>query len=286
MARMLFSELHPWAYQISVWKMRGLRFVHNRKSTTSFAGERVPGLLPAVVYRHNSLIRRRLGNVDAVLQDNKAVSLALAAPKVSNVLIRPGQTFSFWELVGPVNARRGYRNGVVISNGKAASGVGGGMCQFTNQLHWMVLHSPLDVVEHHHHSAYDLFPDFNRQSPYGTGTSIVYNYLDYRFRNNTDQAFQVVVSLTAEHLRGELRAERALPMKYHVREEDAYFYREGPDVYRHNRIIRTATDKRSGNSVLREELLENNGLVCYPTELIKAPILESAPARNAGLITR
>ncbi|MDD0858796.1 hypothetical protein NHF46_15710 [Arthrobacter alpinus] len=31
--------------------------------------------LPVVVYKHNSLIRRKLGNVDLLLQENKAVSL-------------------------------------------------------------------------------------------------------------------------------------------------------------------------------------------------------------------
>lgn len=52
---------------------------------------------------------------------------------------------------------------------RAASGIGGGMCQFTNLIRRMVLHSPLDVVEHHHHSGLDLFPDFNRQVPLGGG---------------------------------------------------------------------------------------------------------------------
>ncbi|WP_233494176.1 VanW family protein [Renibacterium salmoninarum] len=201
---------------------------------------------------------------------------------MNRVIIKPGETFSFWRLVGPVNTRLGYREGVVISHGRAASGVGGGMCQFTNLLHWMILHSPLEIVEYHHHSAYDLFPDFNRQIPYGTGTSIVYNYLDYRFRNNLDQSFQIIVYLTEEHLRGELRAEQPLPLKYHVHEEDAYFYQAGEQIFRHNRIIRTVTDKRTGNQVLHEELLENNGLVCYDRDLIKSAILSQKPSESVA----
>lgn len=35
--------------------------------------------LPVVIYKHNSLIRRKLGNVDLLLQENKAVSLGFAA---------------------------------------------------------------------------------------------------------------------------------------------------------------------------------------------------------------
>jgi len=46
------------------------------------------------------VLRRTLGNVDLQLQENKAVNLSLAAPHINGVLIRPGETFSFWHLVG------------------------------------------------------------------------------------------------------------------------------------------------------------------------------------------
>lgn len=34
------------------------------------------------------------------LQENKAVNLAIAAPKVNGITIKSGETFSFWKLVG------------------------------------------------------------------------------------------------------------------------------------------------------------------------------------------
>ncbi|MDP9884574.1 vancomycin resistance protein VanW [Sinomonas atrocyanea] len=202
MARRLFGEIHPITYRMSVAKGRFLRNVSDLRPSLRLARTRDAANLPAVVYRHNSLIRRRLGNVNPELQENKAVSLSIAAPKVDGVLIRPGEVFSFWKLVGPVTARRGYKEGLTIDHDRAASGIGGGMCQFTNLIHWMVLHTPLAIVEHHHHSGLDLFPDFNRQIPFGTGTSIVYNYLDYRFRNPTSQTFQLRVSAGPEYLSG------------------------------------------------------------------------------------
>ena len=45
---------------------------------TLFARERTQDLLPVIVYQHKSLIRRRLGNVNMQLQENKATNLALA----------------------------------------------------------------------------------------------------------------------------------------------------------------------------------------------------------------
>lgn len=272
MARRLFGELSPLTYAIAVRRQIALRKVRDLRARTTFARTRVTEPLPVSVYRHNSLIRRKLGNVDLELQENKAVSLALAAPHIDGVLIRPGETFSFWQLVGKCTAKKGYRTGLTINHSGPDSGIGGGMCQFTNLLHWMVLHSPLEIVEHHHHGEIDLFPDFNRQIPFGTGTSIVYNYLDYRVRNTTGNTFQLLISLTDDHLRGELRAAEPLEVKYHLKEHDAHFQEQGPDVYRRNKVYRSVRDKRTGNEIAHELIVENNARVLYDRELINAPI--------------
>jgi len=283
MARRLFGDISPFTYRISLRKMIALRRVRNLTHRVRFATHRAAPL-PVLLYSHNSLIRRKLGNVDLQLQENKAVNLALAAPHVNGVVIRPGETFSFWHLVGATSVSRGYRTGLTISSGRATAGLGGGICQFTNLLHWMVLHSPLTVTEHHHHDNLDLFPDYNRQIPFGTGTSIMYNYLDYRVRNDTEQDFQFMVSVTDEYLVGELRATRALDVKYHIQEQDACFYEQGGEVYRHNRIYRSTRSKATGNEVERVLVIENDARVVYDRALIAAEILPERPGTT--VVTR
>lgn len=265
MHRRLFCELSPLAYRISIKKSCALRTLQDYTSGEHFAKKRAEAPLPALIYRHNSLIRRTLGEVDPVLQENKAVNLALAAPKINGILIRPGETFSFWHLVGPPVAARGYRAGLVIANAQTGEAVGGGMCQFSNLIHWMVLHTPLTVTEHHHHDQFDLFPDFGRQVPFGTGTSIFCNYLDYRFRNDTDQTYQLLVHTTDTHLCGEVRAEKQLAVKYHISVEDEHFVREDGVVYRCGEVYRAAVDKSSGNTLTRELLRRNHARVLYDT---------------------
>ncbi|MBG6219098.1 vancomycin resistance protein YoaR [Arthrobacter sp. CAN_A6] len=144
----------------------------------------------------------------------------------------------------------------------------------------MVLHSELTTLEHHHHGELDLFPDVNRQIPFGSGTSIIYNYLDYRVRSDTDQAFQFLVSTTDQHLCGELRAERVPAVKFHIREKDSYFHEAGGNVYRHNRIVRLTRDKHTGLATSTQQVLENNALVTYDRELITTRI-RSDPGRTA-----
>lgn len=269
MSRKLFCEISPTTYKISVAKGRAIRGIRNFLEQKKFAHEKSDEKLPVLISTHKSLIRRRLGNVRMDLQENKAVNLSLAAPKVNGILIKPGETFSFWRLVGKTSARKGYLEGLQLTKTHPTSGIGGGMCQFTNLIHWMVLHTPLQITEHHHHDGVDMFPDFNRQIPFGTGTSIFYNYLDYRFYNPTEETFQLIVYTTEEYLCGELRSTKALEHSYHIVSEDEHFVREGEDVYRCGQIYRNVIDKVSGNTISKELIRTNHAKVLYDTSNLK-----------------
>ena len=139
------------------------------------------------------------------------------------------------------------------------------MCQFTNLIHWMVLHSDLTITEHHHHDGLDLFPDFNRQIPFGTGTSIVYNYLDYRVKNNTPRTYQLLVWVDGEYLRGELRADQEQTDSYHIYVKDEHFSRENGTVYRNGMVVRDTIDKQSGKHTRSEIIRTNHAKVMYDT---------------------
>ena len=265
MRRKLFCELSPWTFRLSVEKCILARKLSDKLKMVRFAQTKSSVPLPVVVYRHNSLIRRKLGNTDLALQENKAVNLSLAAPRVNNILIRPGETFSFWKLVGRDDARHGYMEGLTIAHGRPSRGIGGGLCQFTNLIHWMVMHSDLTIVEHHHHDGLDLFPDYNRQIPFGTGTSIVFNYLDYRFRNDSENTYQILVYTDGEYLRGELRAAEPLRCSYHINVRDEYFSRENGVVYRNGIVERQVIDKTTGNSLRCDIIRRNHARVMYDT---------------------
>ena len=208
-----------------------------------------------------------------------------ALPEANPVLLEPVGELKvtvpdsyMGDVIGDLNKRRGYLPGLTISKGETACGVGGGMCQFTNLLHWMVLHTPLVITEHHHHDGYDLFPDFGRTIPFGTGTSILYNYLDYRFYNPTEQTFQILVHTDEIYLCGELRAEHALPYKYHVHAEDEYFSCEGESVYRNNRICRSRINVKTGVCEERTCIKINHAKVLYDSSGLPIRMLEKSPA--------
>ena len=263
MKRKLFCELCPFTYRLSVEKEIMKRHLRDLLQKTRFAKERTTDSLPILVYRHNSLIRRRLGNVNMQLQENKATNLALAVKHIDGLIIRPGETFSVWRQIGRTTRRKGYKEGLTIAKGTPNQGIGGGLCQLSNLIHWMVLHSELTITEHHHHDGLDLFPDFGRQIPFGTGTSISYNYIDYRVKNDTDNTYQLRLWVDDEYLCGELRATELLPHTFHIHAENEYFSREDGVIYRNGQVYRDIIDRTSGQSVDSQLIRTNHARVMY-----------------------
>jgi len=263
MKRKLFCEISPFTYRLSMEKEILKRKLKDFFRNTLFAQERSTDSLPVLVYQHKSLIRRRLGNVNMELQENKSTNLALAVTHIDGLLIRPGETFSIWKLVGRTTKRKGYKEGLTIAKGQPSQGIGGGLCQLSNLIHWMILHSELTIVEHHHHDGLDLFPDFGRQIPFGTGTSISYNYIDYRVKNETANTYQLRLWVDGEYLCGELRTEELQPHTFHIHAEDEYFSREQGTIYRNGKVYRDVIDRVTGQHLDSRLIRTNHAKVMY-----------------------
>ncbi|WP_245959512.1 VanW family protein [Neobacillus piezotolerans] len=221
--------------------------------------------LPFPCKKHQSLLKRKLGDSDPRLQENKIVNISIASKAIDGIVIGPGETFSFWKLVGQPSAERGYIEGMLLSMGEVKTGIGGGVCQLANLLYWMALHTPLQVVERHHHS-FDPFPDEGRVLPFGSGAGVFYNYVDLRFHNPTSQPFQIKVRLTDKHLKGSIHTDRQWPLAYHIEERDHKFLQKDGRNYRQNEIWRKKVDKATGSYVGEELLIRNFSEVKYEVD--------------------
>ncbi len=268
----LFCDMNPLFYKISEKKEILKRKLRDKKSRETFAQNRHEEKLPHLVAEHCSGLIKRGKGIDPTLQYNKAVNIELAGKAISGIVIRPGEVFSFWKTVGNTTKRRGYLDGRVIEGNKVKPGIGGGLCNLANALHNLVLLSPLEVVEFHNHSD-ALAPDHGERVPFATGTSVSYNNVDYRFKNNTDQSFQLLVWCADEKQYTELRSERDIPFRYRLVEEGHRFRKEGEKYFRVSKIYRETLDRDSGEVLKKELLLDNHSEVMYdydqiPRELI------------------
>ena len=266
--RRQFCELGPWAFKLAEQKEILRRHAQDLLSKEKFAKTKQKTPLPQQVAEHHSHLIKKGPGIDPELQYNKVTNIELAAARMDGTVIRPGETFSFWKLVGKITPRKGYKNGRVLVGSKIQPGIGGGLCNLVNTMHLLVLHSPLDVTEFHSHSD-ALAPDEGgKRVPFSAGTSISYNSVDYRFKNNTDQNIQLRLWVADENLYGELRSEKEVPTRYELTEEDHHFHKEGEKYYRISRIYRNVIDKQSGEILKKELVLDNHSEVMFDYGLI------------------
>lgn len=268
MGRKLFCDINPTCYKISVRKEIIRRNLKDFFSREKIAKEKeIKNILPNIVKSHSSILIRKLHGVDIRLQENKVTNIMLACNKVNGIVINPGETFSYWRTIGKIRAKDGYKKGLVIGDNGFREGYGGGLCQMANMIHLLVLNSPLVVTELHHHTD-ALFPDERRRVPFGTGTSVFYNNVDYRFKNNTDQKVQILVWVENGELCGELRSEREFPCRYKLIEENHHYRKEGKSYYRISQVYRKVIDRLTNEELYKELILDNHSLVMYDPVLI------------------
>lgn len=265
----LFCEISPLTYAISLQKEILKRHVKNLLSKEKFATVRQGDKLPVLVAEHQGDMIKRGPGINLQHQLNKADNIRLACSKMNGILVRPGETFSFWKLVGKTSRSNGFTEGRVIINGRLVAGVGGGLCNLANTIHLLVMEAPLTVTEIHHHSD-ALAPDPNGiRIPYSAGTSVNYNHIDFRFRNDTEQTFQLCLWCDGDNLCAELRAQTLPPFVYRLAEEDHHFHQEeNGKYYRVSKIYRETLDRDTGRLLDRKLIWNNHSEVMFDYSLI------------------
>ena len=235
-----------------------------------YATKRSTDMLLHLHFTHGSPMLRALSGVDMQLQVNKKASLEIAAACIDGLILKPGETFSFWRLVGKPTARRGFKTGLVLRNGTIQQDIGGGLCQMTNLIYWMTIHTELTIVERWRHG-FDVFPDAGRTQPFASGATCAYNYIDLQIRNDTANCYQLRVYTKGDWLRAAWVCDAPAHYRYDVIEKDHAIKMEYWGGYsRHNEIWRKKFDVVSGEKIDEEFVAANHAIMMYEP-LLSAP---------------
>ncbi len=256
---MAFSRRYPQLKNQVILVRRGLRSIKNAV-TLGAKLERKP-FMPNILARHSSLLYRKLGETDRQLQINKVHNLKLAIEKLNGLVIPPGKTFSLWHHLGTTNKANGYIEGLILSNGVPAKGIGGGLCQLSNFLFWIFLHADIKIIERYHHSV-DAFPDSGRTLPFGSGATILCNFVDLKIKNISSNPLQIKLWLTDNCLKGQLLSDTPSKKKFHIKEKNHFFIENQGQYFRSNEIHRET--RIQGRKVGEEEITKNFAPVKYP----------------------
>ena len=108
---LLFCEISPTTYKISLKKENLKRHIQNFKQGKKFSKIRQEKILPNLVSSYSTQLIKRGPGIDINLQKGKATNIQIASKNLNNIIIHPGEEFSFWSLVGNTTKKKGYQEG-------------------------------------------------------------------------------------------------------------------------------------------------------------------------------
>ena len=118
-------------------------------------------------------------------------NIGLAASRIDNTLLKPGEEFSLNALVGERTAANGFAKGGTINGGVLVEDYGGGVSQVATTTYHAAFRAGLEDIYHQPHSIY-----FDRY-PVAQEATVSWGNFDMAFRNDTPYGVLVDTRFTA-----------------------------------------------------------------------------------------
>lgn len=125
---------------------------------------------------------------------NRTINIRLASQAIDNLVLLPGEKFSFNQVVGERTEQRGYKKAGVIVKGEFSEGIGGGICQVSSTLYNSVDRAGLKIVRRFSHSATVTYVPPNRDATVSWGGP------DFRFENNLEKPIVLKIKVGSDRM--------------------------------------------------------------------------------------
>ncbi|HUP32769.1 MAG TPA: VanW family protein [Gaiellaceae bacterium] len=125
---------------------------------------------------------------------NRIHNVHLMAEYIDGTLVRPGETFSFNESVGPRTVERGFREGQMIIGSLLLPSIGGGVCQTATTLFNNAFELGLPIVTRYNHSFYI------SHYPMGRDATVSWGGPDFAFTNDLETGILIKTRYTDDTL--------------------------------------------------------------------------------------
>lgn len=239
MARKRITQVFPWILPLRR-KQRLLCFYTKMCfDGNEYAKEQTQALLPVKLFSSSCPMYNTATGFDMVYQENKVFNLKLAAAKLNQLIIRPGETFSFWNRVRYADREVPYKQALAEIDGTLTTVYGGGLCQISNLLCWLFLHTPLSFVERHGHTKKD-FPEPPSDAPMGVDATVAEGWLDLVVRNDTEYTFQISITFDDDNIIGSITMDRDPGVVWQVGNQNLCYYQEPDGIYEEVDVVQRA----------------------------------------------
>ncbi|HAI74483.1 MAG TPA: hypothetical protein DCS28_00395 [Candidatus Moranbacteria bacterium] len=111
---------------------------------------------------------------------NRVFNIKVASERFNGILIKPGENFSFVNVLGEVDGEHGYLPELVIKKDKTEPEFGGGICQVSTTAFRAAIYSGLEITVRRNH-AYPV----SYYNPQGMDATVYVPRPDLRFKNDT-----------------------------------------------------------------------------------------------------
>ena len=115
---------------------------------------------------------------------NRVFNIGLGASLITGSIVKPGEVFSFNQLVGPVSPEQGFKQAYVIKKDRTVLDDGGGICQVSTTTFRAALNAGLPIVKRTAH-AYRVSYYEQRGFKPGFDATIFSPSVDLQFKNDT-----------------------------------------------------------------------------------------------------
>jgi vancomycin resistance protein YoaR len=117
---------------------------------------------------------------------NRIHNINVGLKRFNGHLIPQGETFSFLQVLGPVDGTTGYRKELVIKGPRVVPDFGGGLCQVSSTAYRGVWEYGFPIVKRQNHSF-----SVNHYMPYGTDATVFSSGPDMKFLNDSPGALAI-----------------------------------------------------------------------------------------------
>lgn len=255
MKRKRFTERFPFLLPLRKFQRRIFFYLKMYFDSNTYSRKKGTSPLEHQIFSTKSVMINPNSGYDIKYQLNKVENLKLAANSINGVVIEPGETFSFWMLVKNAEKNGSYKEGLTVVNNRTVAVKGGGLCQISNMLFWLFLHTPLTIVERHPHSAETIPHPKGSEIPVGVDATIAEGWLDLKVKNNTDESFQILISFDNDTMYGSILSNREQLISYKVESSNVRYVKENNKIYRYNEIYKVM---KLGNITEAKELILKN----------------------------
>lgn len=263
MERKRVTELFPQLIPLRRKQRKLFFYAGMRLDSNRYASLQAAQPYPHLCAESSSVLYNTETGFDMVYQQNKVHNLKLAAQKLDGLVIQPGESFSFWQAVRHADAAVPYKDGLVVVHGKLTAAYGGGLCQLSNLLFWLILHTPLTILERHGHRIKD-FPEPNSQAPKGVDATVSEGWLDLKCRNDTKMCYQICLCFAGDALKGSIRADTAPSYRYEVVNGSTEYLQAGQEIRERASVVRRKRHATTGEVVGQALLYTNECAIGYP----------------------